>query len=878
MIITRPIGIDLGTTNSAVAMLEPNERDLILCRDRQGRTTMPSCVWRHPRTGEVIVGHPAYARRGSVPEPVCSIKRSMGTQMTVALGDRQCSPVEISAHILRELKRRMEEELASRTPGDRLYDVSRAIITVPAYFGLPAIEATREAGLAAGLQVQELLHEPTAAAIYYSWKHQLGDGIYLVYDLGGGTFDVSVLRRISGEFQVLGIAGDNLLGGDDFDRRLAEYLRQVLVAEDYQLDLDVTSNPEDRLRFSQLVTLAERAKKELSSQEEITFRDQGTIRDKTGVPILMEINLDRSTFENLIDDLLERTVVFCQEALEKARLKAGVTLADVDHILLVGGSTYIPAVFEKVKRAFCEPKAGEDAPRAKAATPIRDEPETAVALGAALRAAAAGLGIGDDDHRLRLWFRTAGATRREEATISGTVEPLQPNLTLVGGAIRLRALNGEVLEEVPLDANLHFAFRRVPLQPEALNEFSFEILDNAGVQVAEVQRIIAHAANQREAVGSTLATAVLSKPILLEGTDGDRPVRQVLLAEGISLPAKASFTFAVSQPGGLIRLPIIQENRIIKELRADVGELPIGTPVEVEISCNEQVYIQVHFAVAGQSFGGDIEPPPPDVVPSEYDIQQLDQKFSAALERLEPEEAERLRLEYDQVHQDLDEARSGADYPKVIQRGADLEGLIVEARRLEPLTPPLEVLEQHVARCRQLIPQAKEMNPAAIPDSLDSHLTGWLERGREAYKQRQRQVYRDACQAVGASLKFLSSLSKINIIEDELVDVTVRAHEALEKVRQLTQFLLISSIFAGRGELLDETTQMLTEIEELEARLATAPQEVLKRCQVLLNQNQRLWQQLAPEGRQRQDLEGLLHIGSQPQAGISLPGNIFDRS
>lgn len=877
MIVTRPIGIDLGTTNSAVAMLDPNERELILCRDLQGRTTIPSCIWCNPRTGEVLIGHPAYAHKGAKPEPICSIKRCMGTLITVALGDRQCNPAEISAFILRDLKRRMEEELASRASADLHYEVNRSIITVPAYFGLPAIEATREAGILAGLNVQELLHEPTAAAIYYSWKHRLGDGVYLVYDLGGGTFDVSVLRRIAGEFQVLGISGDNLLGGDDFDRRLAEYLRQLLVAEGYQLDLEVTTDPEDLLRFSQLVTLAEKAKKELSSQEEIIFRDHGTIRDKAGAPVFLEIALNRSTFENLIDDLLERTLKYCRQALEKAQKKSQVTIEEVDHILLVGGSTYIPAVFEKVKNAFCGPGKGNSEPRAKAIEPIRDEPETAVALGSALRAAAAGLGIGDDERRLRLWFRGTGATRKEEVTISGFVEPLQPDLSLAGGTSRLKSFHGQLFEEAPLNDSLHFAFRQVPIMAESLNEFSFEVLDEAGELVAAVQRSIVHAADQRESVGGTLSTAVLSKPILLEGTDGDRPVRQVLMAEGTSLPARAGFTFAVSQPGGLIRLPIIQENRVIKELRADVGPVRIGTPVQVEIACDEQVHIQVQFAVGDQSFVAAIEPPPPDIVPTEYDIQQIDLRFDEAVARLEDEDEQRLRVAYRNVHQDLDEARIGADYPKVIQRGADLEGLVMEALLLEPLAPPLDVLEQNVARCRQLIPQAEEINPGLVPESLISDLERCLEKAREAYKQRHRHAYQDAFQTIGTSLQFLGNLSQISIVEDKLLDVTVRARGALDNARQITQFLLVHSIFADRVDLVDQLSQHLEELEGLENDLDTAPAEVLNRCQVLQNEARRIYREIMPEEKPRPEMEGLLRIGVQPRGGIKFPsGKIFE--
>ncbi|NUO80106.1 Hsp70 family protein, partial [candidate division KSB1 bacterium] len=450
MIVTRVIGIDLGTTNSAVAMLELNERDLLLSKDAQSRTTTPSCVWQDPRTKEIVVGHRAYARKGTAPAPISSIKRSMGTQMTVALGGKQYAPAEISAFILRELKKQIEGELKSRSDAGLEYDIHRAIVTVPAYFGLPAIEATREAGKLAGLEVTELLHEPTAAAIYYSWRYNLGDGVYMVYDLGGGTFDVSILRRTSGEFLVLGISGDIFLGGDDFDRRLAEHLRKLLAAEGYKLDLDVNNDPQDLLRFNQLVTLAERAKKELSAKDEIVLRDQGTLKDQDDTPVIVETSLTRSVFESLIDDLLERTIACCHTALQKAQEKSDTGLEHVDHILLVGGSTYVPAVMEKVKQAFWRRKNGDRKTPSAAAEPVRDEPENAVALGAALRAAASGMGICDDKKRIRIWFRGTGATKREQMTISGHLETIEPGLDLNEGSIRLSNAAGEQLGETVL--------------------------------------------------------------------------------------------------------------------------------------------------------------------------------------------------------------------------------------------------------------------------------------------------------------------------------------------------------------------------------------------------------------------------------------------
>ena len=870
MILTRPIGIDLGTTNSAVAMLDPNERDLILWRDAQGRPVVPSCVWRDPKTGETVVGFGAYARKGTRPEPVASIKRSMGTQITVLLGGKHESSVDVSSYILQELKRRMEAELQRRAaPGVR-YDVSRAIITVPAYFDLSAIEATRLAGEAAGLKVAELLHEPTAAAIYYCWKENLGDGVYLVYDLGGGTFDVSVLRRVSGEFMVLGIAGDNFLGGDDFDRRLAEHIRQMLAADGYDLELDVASDPEDQLRFKKLSVMAEEVKKGLSTQSEYLLRNQGTLVDKAGVPVVVEAVITRDTFESLIDDLLDRTIAACHVALGRARQTAGVTTEEVGHVVLVGGSTYVPAVMRKVQSALC---GGGGGGRAGCAAPIRDDPDTAVALGAALRAAAAGLGVGDDAGKVRLWFRSSGATRRGRAAISGVVETLDPEVVLESGSLRLSSAAAGELGEVRLDAGLRFSFPQVDLEPESVNDFRFTVVGPSGDIVAVVERPILHAADQKEAVGRALSTAVLSKPILLEGVDGDRLVRTVLLPEGTPLPAKANFTFYVGDPAGHIRLPVYQLSRIIKELSADVGQVKAGTPVDVEIACDEQVRIDVRFSLSGKIFGGEIQPPPPDAVPTEFEIQAIDERFGGALRALDKPDAERLSAQYTSLRRDADEASRGGDYPKLIQRVADLEAMVREARMAEPLSPPLGAVEKQHRICMELLPQAAKVKPSIERSPLVGELDKALAKAREAYQKRERQDYEDAAQSIATARQYLTGIAHARTgADDPNADIAVRASFAFQQALGLTQMVLMQCMFAGRREFVGAMTKQLAELQKLDGQLDFNPVDVLHRCQILETEAQRIYQQVAGEEKRAADLHGLLQVEGKSYSPDSSEG------
>ena len=508
---------------------------------------------------------------------------------------------------------------------------------------------------------------------------------------------------------------------------------------------------------------------------------------------------------------------------------------------------------------------------------MRDEPETAVGLGAALRAAAMGLGIGDDEQRLRLWFRGASATKRQLTTISGHIEPLQPDLSLEGGLLRLATPLGEPLGEVLLEPSLYFSFPGISLETETLNEFHFEVSDNDGQTVALLQRSITQTAQPKEAVGRTLSTAVLSKPIILEGTDGDRLVRHVLLAEGTPLPAKASFTFAVADPGGQLRVPIYQGNRMIKELRAEIGKVDIGTAVDLSIACDEQVHIQVLFSVNSHEFGGKIEPPPPDFVPTEHEVQQLDVRFQKALEDLEEADKLRLMTDYQTTRRDLEEAQTGADYAKVIQRAADLDGLIREARLAAPLRPLLHTVENQFNACLEMLRKAVMLKPELATSSLKHELEVAFENAREAYVQRDQQAYNAAIQIITASLEFLSSTLRAPVTEDQELDISVRAQLTLEHTRQLTQIMFIVCLSAAQSPFLSVLTQHLQELQRLEQQIQMHPVDVLNRCQVLMTQLQRIYQQVSPEEKVSAELAGLLHINAQKHAGgITMSSGMFE--
>jgi molecular chaperone DnaK len=871
MIVSRAVGIDLGTTNSAVAMLMSDDRELLLSKDAQGRTTTPSCVWSDRAGKQVVVGHAAYARRGLNPAPITSIKRAMGTQTTIRVGSRTCTLSDVSALILRELLGQIEATVKAREGPDR-YRIGPAIVTVPAYFDLPAIEATREAGRAAGLEVLELLHEPTAAAIYYGWRYALPDGVYLVYDLGGGTFDVSILRRTAGEYLVLGIGGDSFLGGDELDRRLARHLAQRLAADGYDLDPSPTDEAEDQRRFRQLVTLAERTKIALSDAPGFVLRDSGTIRDRSGEPIQIELTIDRATFDGLVDDLVERSLVATAEALAKATERSGITIADVDQVLLVGGSTHVPAVAERVRCALCA-GGGDDGPRARCSEPLRHDPDTVVALGAALRAGSCGVALEDDDHHVRVHLRGSAVTRRDSTRIGGHVEKIRDGPELAGGRITALRAGGELAGEADLDGALRFSLPALALTPETTHRFELVVSAADGTVMARLSRDVARDEQAPEPAGRTLATAVLAKAILLDGAAGDDLVRHVLLAEGTSLPARADFTFKAGESGHEIRLPIYQHHHIIKELRLDVGAVRAGTPVDVTIVCDEQVNIAVEVTAGGRTFQASIDPPPPETPPSEADVSRIDAAFEEAAEELLPGDAARLRATYAATRADLAEARSDRDVPKVIHRAADLAGLVKAARGARPLQPLLEEVEGRVTACRKLLAVARQSAPAMTQSLREGDFDAFETRARTAFGARDTERYAEVVAAVESAHDLLAGVVHAcsSSADDCALELPVRATLAVQQVRQLHLQLFVHAMQAGSDDLAETLGARFPEIETLTERARTRPDEVLVRCQQLRAEAMRLHRQLAPETG-REELSGLLQMPRGGRGTLDMPG------
>ena len=351
--MAKAVGIDLGTTNSVVAVLEGGEPTVIA--NAEGTRTTPSVVG-FAKSGEVLVGE--VAKRQAVTNPdrtLASVKRHMGTDWSTTIDGKTYTPQEISARVLMKLKRDAESYLGE--------EVTKAVITVPAYFGDAQRQATKEAGQIAGLEVLRIINEPTAAALAYGLDKE-DEQTILVYDLGGGTFDVSILEIADGVFDVKSTSGDTHLGGDDWDQAIIDWLVKTF-ADSHGVDLS-----KDKMAAQRLKEAAEKAKKELSSAQEtqinlpfITATDAG--------PLHLEQSLTRAQFQQMTRDLLERT----RGPFNQAIKDAGIKPSDIDHVILVGGSTRMPAVVDLVRELTGgkEPHKGVN-------------PDEVVALGAALQA------------------------------------------------------------------------------------------------------------------------------------------------------------------------------------------------------------------------------------------------------------------------------------------------------------------------------------------------------------------------------------------------------------------------------------------------------------------------------------------------------------
>jgi molecular chaperone DnaK len=842
---SKAVGIDLGTTNSAVAVMNPTDQDLVIHQTGSRGQTTPSAVWRDPRSGELVVGRKAAARISSVPPPVRSVKRLMGTGEQVSFGGGELrTPVEVSAAILGEMKRQIEEDVAAFDTSASRWIVDRAVVTVPAYFDQPQMEATREAAESAGLQVVDLLHEPTAAASFHCWRSGVRDGLFLVYDFGGGTFDVSVVRCHAGDFQVLGIGGNNRLGGDDIDLAVADHLRELLTRDGWDMALDPERDEADRLRFRQLKALAESAKIGLSAGPEYLVHNSVQLTDRSGDHVILDALLDRSTLDAIARPIVERTFDYCAEALELAARQAKVTLSDVDQIILAGGSTKLPMIREMVTSRLCASSGGgATAGRAKCRQPVYDSVDTVVALGAAIRASAiGGLQVYDEHRTVRVSLTGTSVTGRQNALVAGSVEALEPGTDFRGGRAELTA--GTHQDETALSGTGAFRFRQVPLQSNAQSLLTLDFFDAQGQLRATAERPAVHD-SEAPVTGGSRADVTCNKAILLEVERDGRRTRKELVAAMTSLPVKSHFSLI--HPGNTekVRFSLFQKSRLIKSIVVPVpSSTPQGAPIELDLELDAEQLITIRGTIGSTAFDAMVEVPPERPLPTPEEAASLERQFHEAVQYLSAGDQNVLHARWQRVHDAFEQARKAGGTSQAVHEFEELEEIVAALdERSGGLEPAKDTFDELVAVCLDMNSYAASKTGGGGGEQphdareMVKAIEAQREHGERAFRDRDQHAYSEAVRQLEGYRKHLAAIAR-RIMNDEPGSPALLAAAALRQLHGMLeetgrQLTVAPSAVPEQRRVMDDIARRMS---ELESQIERDPHGVQQQAVVAMQQ------------------------------------------
>jgi molecular chaperone DnaK (HSP70) len=725
------MGIDLGTTQSCVAIpARPGmvvDEPVEIVADYMERKTTPSVVMEDH--GNILVGWRAKQSAGLQPKPIFFIKRSMGTDHTKPLNGKDCNPEEISAETLKYLRQMTADFL--ELP---LEQVKKAVICVPAYFNLQQSQATKKAGELAGLEVMAVLMEPIAAALAYGLKDRREDLKIFCYDLGGGTFDATVLEKTQGEHKVLAFGGDPYLGGCDFDKLLANYLLGKL-KDRYRLDLDFDNETDDAL-YQAFMAVAEKYKHKLSDDLEVRVREVD-FKDQAGTAMSIDMFITRKEFEDLIrgevdrglEELwedyktqgrekaltnflvregarpeeieprqldqelkeLERRIELKPESIKKTRylsmmsmMKSGLFPQELDEVIMVGGSSHIPMVAEELADLFGK-------------RPTLQDPDAIVAKGAALKAmmltpqgeGVAGLTL----HRLpRETFLT-------ELTIAGQMDLQELQVSLEQVRLRLqRAPDFE--QEISPDAQGSFLFEMVELLPNCENHLKVSALAGGRNLAAYEFSIRHHDEAEHDAGVESVDTDFLTRNIYIDTVDGLRTIFQA----GDKIPHKSTLSFFTADTSGKIQIPILEGYQVrgtigIKNLSTS---LPIGTPgqVSIEVTKDLDIFVQAQVMDRQGEVTIKIENlplPPLDEMQARFE--KLRDDFDLALEIIKDRnEKLKVRRKGRELIRAIERefAHHPPTGPKIASMLEDLDYLVKKINATKILTPSLEEFQEKV--------------------------------------------------------------------------------------------------------------------------------------------------------------------------------------
>jgi len=768
MQISKAVGIDLGTTRSLIGIMDADDREIYLWKNKFKQATIPSVVqWDENKKG-FKVGHEAVINQHQKPYPVRSIKRNMGYANKIPHNGVEYSPEEISAEILKFLKSCGEElvkEKMDRLPQNIHYVVDRAIVTVPAYFDNTKIEATRKAAEMAGLKTLELLNEPTAAAVYFCWKKNIPDGNFMVYDLGGGTFDVSVLRRSSGSFEILGTAGDNVLGGDTFDKALAEYIIGVLNEGGYNLNLNVQESADDAALFDYFVHRAEGIKTTLTDQNEALYTDTSCpFKDKEGKSIIAEMKITRPQFLKLIEKHLLRTIEISMKAIEIAKEKALGTfkgLEDIDYILLVGGSTYIPAVRKMVQEAFCA-KEGEKE-RAKCVNVEIEEPDECVALGAALLAAATGgIIFHDEQSGINLHLEGAAIVGGEEYKARGRLYKDDNGSTEnspFAGHILALSQDGEALEETEIDNQGHFRFEEVGISSDGVSHLAFTLKDGATASLVSFSRFV----SRGQQIDND-STAVNSQDVWIY-TRGSKAKMEktVVVKASEKLPYSHEFSFTTTDEKQVLFIIHQGEKEIRKASQTFTVPQGIGTRIQFSMSMDKQGNMIVRSMVGDEEpYVMQLDAMPPEPFPTIEEIEAKHREVKACLQELPAGQRRVHEMKVKRIVNELETGIRQGDGALINERMQELKSFLTEVCGGHiVLSPPHEEFDELAQEIRQLIDsnRATLNNPEEQLKNLDVQITA----ANTAYKEKDQQALNEALAKTGQLKKYIKKqLEKID--------------------------------------------------------------------------------------------------------------------